>query len=469
MRRRDAKYNSKAYKALFDAFVESTRSGDVQLSTAISLAMQAIDPTGQLATIGQSYAQAPTSDVCLPQSTKSAVEFVFKFGTPHVKGPHTITTSSERSADGDVLRSPSSTNCSPATAADSDLQVSPIRGAHDPGDHCRSRLINIGTHIDAPMSFIDITMLWASLAKAGLATRIDDDILPSFAYDICNIKTDDPLSNAITSFRDGARHMIRAGANPKNLIGDSTPCLDAFIGHNSNKDINAWSWACQIAKASSERSVTFQLALVYIAGIQMRVGFIRPEAAVTWLTASQFFIAPSAETYDDLPPMLRPLSKQYTVPHIAAIDICHLPVFKDFLLSGRDHYKNVLLSKQSCNWPYSDAACLVYEETERKSVKMSQAFIEHVRRLGNFSVDPDILKTAPQMACHVRHTFRHQTIGRGLHENPDTQTPRQTLHISISVRNNTALQLRAKPTIASNECRSTTGVIATTETAAAQC
>jgi len=271
MRRRDAKYNSKAYKALFDAFVESTRSGDVQLSTAISLAMQAIDPTGQLATIGQSYAQAPTSDVGSPQSTKPAVEFVFRFGTPHIKGPRTITTSSERSADGDVLLS--SSNCSPATAADSDLQFSPTRVAHDPEDHCRSRLTNIGTHIDGPMSFIDITTLWAGLAKAGLATRIDDDILPSIAYDIYNIKTDDPLSNAITSFRDGARHMIRAGANPQDVIGDSTPCLDAFTGHNSNMGVNAWSWACQIAKASSERCVTFQLALVYIAGIQMRVGF----------------------------------------------------------------------------------------------------------------------------------------------------------------------------------------------------
>lgn len=101
--------------------------------------------------------------------------------------------------------------------------------------------------------------------------------------------------------------------------------------------------------------------------------------------------------------MLRPLAKQYTVPHVAAIDICHLPTFKDFLLSGQDHYNNVVLSEQSCNWPYSDAACLVYEETERRSVGMSQAFIEHVRRLDHFSVNSSILERVPQMACHVRH------------------------------------------------------------------
>jgi len=273
MRRRDAKYNSKAYKALFDAFVESTRSGDVQLSTALSMAMEAIDPTGQLATIGRSYTQAPVSDVVLPQSTKSPIEFVFKFGTPHVKRPRTMT---EPSADGDVLLSPFSTSCSSTTATDSDLQTSPIEFAHDPEVKDRSNLTNAGIHLDPPMNFTNITTLWANLAKVGLASRSSDEILPSFAYDPYNIKTDDPLSNAITSFRDGARHMIRAGANLKDVIGGSIPCLDAFVGHSSsNTNITAWSWACQIAKASSQRSVSFQLALVYIAGIQMRVSSTR--------------------------------------------------------------------------------------------------------------------------------------------------------------------------------------------------
>lgn len=122
----------------------------------------------------------------------------------------------------------------------------------------------------------------------------------------------------------------------------------------------------------------------------------------TQLITLQFFIDPSAETYGDLPPMLRPLFKQYTVPHMAGIDICHLPGFKHFLLSQRDRYKQVLLSNQSCNWPYSDSAYVVYSETPRKSVKMSQAFIEHVRILDNYSVDPCIVATVPQMACHVR-------------------------------------------------------------------
>jgi len=55
---------------------------------------------------------------------------------------------------------------------------------------------------------------------------------------------------------------------------------------------------------------------------------------VNWLIVLQFFIAPSAETYDDLPPMLRPQSKQYTIPHMAGIDICHFPAFENFLLSN---------------------------------------------------------------------------------------------------------------------------------------
>jgi len=271
MRRRDAKYNSKAYKALFDAFVESTRTGDVQLSTALSLAMQAIDPTGQLAAIGRSYAQAPSSDVSLPYSTKSAVEFVFKFGMPYLKRPRAATMPNESSADGDVLLSPASTGCSPNTAEDSDLQASPAKVGHDSDDLSSSSNSSTDMAPDAAVSFDGITTVWAKLAATGLNDRIGDEIVPGFAYDTYNIKTDDPLSNAITSFRDAGRHMINSGVNISDVIGDPVPCLDAFFGHNNDINMNAWSWACQIANASSHRSLSFQLALVYIAGIQMRV------------------------------------------------------------------------------------------------------------------------------------------------------------------------------------------------------
>ena len=84
--------------------------------------MQAIDPTGQLAAIGRSYAQALTPDVSLPYGTKSAVEFVFKFGMPCLRRPRTMTVPLECSADGEVLLSPSSTGYSSATVGDSDLQ-----------------------------------------------------------------------------------------------------------------------------------------------------------------------------------------------------------------------------------------------------------------------------------------------------------------------------------------------------------
>lgn len=348
--------------------------------------MQAIDPTGQLPLMGQSFAQTPPPDISLPYSTKTTVEFGFKFGMPYLKKPRNTTGSLEASAIGDVLPSPSSSACSSATAADSDLQASSARFTHDSDVQGSSPHSSTDLSTDVPTSFIEMTAIWTNLAAAGLARQISDDILPGFACDTYVIKTDDPLSNAITSFRDGARRMISAGMKTSDVIGDSVPCLEAFFGHNDDMSMTAWSGACQIANASSHQSFTFRLALVYVAGIQMR-----------------FFIAPSAETYDDLPPMLRPLSKQYTVPHMAGIDICHFPAFKNFLLSNRDHYKNVLLEKQSCNWPYSDAACLVYAEKPGKYIKTSQAFIEHVRTLTNYSVDQSIVERVPQMACHIQH------------------------------------------------------------------
>lgn len=98
------------------------QTGDVQLSTALSLAMQAIDPTGQLPLMGQSYALTPPPDISVPYSTKTTVGFGFKFGMPYLKIPRNMTGSLEPSADGDMLPSPSSSACSSATTADRNIQ-----------------------------------------------------------------------------------------------------------------------------------------------------------------------------------------------------------------------------------------------------------------------------------------------------------------------------------------------------------
>jgi len=168
----------------------------------------------------------------------------------YLKKSRNTTEPLERSADGNMLPSPSSTACSSATTSGSDLKASPARFAYDPNRPCSCP--NTGLSNDAPTSFIKMTAFWTYLAAACSARQIGDDNLPAFACDTYVIKTDEPLSNAITSFRDGARRMISAGMKTSDVIGKPVPCLEAFFGHNDDMNRTAWSWAC-LACAGHER------------------------------------------------------------------------------------------------------------------------------------------------------------------------------------------------------------------------
>lgn len=118
------------------------------------------------------------------------------------------------------------------------------------------------------------------------------------------------------------------------------------------------------------------------------------------LTETQFYIYPCEATFNDLPPVLRPLRKQYTIPHAAGLDICHVPVLKDYLFSNWDKYDTLLtklVANQECNWPYSNSACFQPERNELEAMTMSQAFLEHIRNLNNYTLGPNILAQVPQL------------------------------------------------------------------------
>lgn len=122
----------------------------------------------------------------------------------------------------------------------------------------------------------------------------------------------------------------------------------------------------------------------------------------------QFLIWPSAEVFGDLPPMLRPLRKQYTLRHPAAIDICHLPGLKDLLLNdsvGCDSFLMRLISGQNCNWPYSDAACFAHTGNSDDMITMSTAFLEHIRNLENLTLGPALLEDLKKKFGHLPETI----------------------------------------------------------------
>lgn len=105
----------------------------------------------------------------------------------------------------------------------------------------------------------------------------------------------------------------------------------------------------------------------------------------------------------DLPPMLRPLRKQYTVSHPAAVDLCHFLILRHFLLDHWQQYHSLLMEsicRQDCNWPYSNAAC--FGISDRVVVTLSAAFIEHISKPENYTIEATIVERMASWINRVR-------------------------------------------------------------------
>lgn len=101
--------------------------------------------------------------------------------------------------------------------------------------------------------------------------------------------------------------------------------------------------------------------------------------------------------------MLRPLQQQYTKPHPASIDLCHVLILRHFLLDHWPQYRTILMDSvcsQSCNWPYSDAAC--FGISDHAIATLSAAFIEHVTSPDNYSISAQIIERLPMLASYVQ-------------------------------------------------------------------
>lgn len=121
------------------------------------------------------------------------------------------------------------------------------------------------------------------------------------------------------------------------------------------------------------------------------------------LIETQFYIYPCQATFNDLPYILRPVRKQYTIPHAAGLDICHVPALKNYLFSHWDDDDGLpfkLLANLDCNWPYSNSACFQPEKNDHKTLTMSQAFLEHIRELSNYTFGSHIVALVPQLTDH---------------------------------------------------------------------
>ncbi|KAK5078971.1 hypothetical protein LTR64_002609 [Lithohypha guttulata] len=365
--------------------------------------MQLTDASGKLAQIAESLMQTISEDPSLASSLLSPQQ-----GEGKANRKATSTFSGEADAMVDVTAGSSPTQSSSIEDGEDipALTLTELLSLKDVDAACQTdpvslrypgrRIQGISFHTDGldldrqPVQlFEELHAFWTQHVSGRHPPQLFDVVPMELAFDTRLTRTADHMSKAIVDFRNGARRAIQAGARLDDILGSNMPSLETFHSQDPNTPIHsAWSWACQFTRAFPELPLTTQLSTIYLVGIQMR-----------------FFIHPNADTFDDLPPMLRPLRKQYTVEHAASIDICYFPALKDFLLDNQHQYSSLfikIISTQSCNWPYSEAACFNNCNQPSHTSTLSRAFIEHIRNGQNFTIGAEIFEEAPQLKAHVR-------------------------------------------------------------------
>ncbi|MCJ1311194.1 hypothetical protein MMC25_004865 [Agyrium rufum] len=194
-----------------------------------------------------------------------------------------------------------------------------------------------------------------------------------------------PLSRVYTDFRDAARLLIQDGKPVSEILGPPYVEVSLYFRDRTASDpYSANTWACEIMKSFGCFDQWFHLGSIVLLTKFMR-----------WL------IYPTAETYAQVPDMIKPLPRQRLVKHVPAIDLIIIPAFRDAVMDRlRDWITPMSLSTR-CNWPYSVEEA-VKRDPSTGLMKITDRFEEVVINPENWSWDRSVLVTFPEVEGKVR-------------------------------------------------------------------
>ena len=196
-----------------------------------------------------------------------------------------------------------------------------------------------------------------------------------------------PLARVYTDYRDAARQMLAEGTPSIEVTGPNFTEVDLFFRDREPRDFyTASTWASELSKAFGSDGVSIY---VQLAGLYLLTNLMK------WT------IAPSQQTYADMPSMIRPTSSQRLIPHPGPVDLCALPPTRDALITKmRDFIKAMINANVSINWPYPLSDCTELDPATGKR-KLTAAFERHVAIFENWTVDSSFLSVFPELAGKV--------------------------------------------------------------------
>jgi len=193
---------------------------------------------------------------------------------------------------------------------------------------------------------------------------------------------DSPLSRSYTSYRDEARSMILHGVPIQQVFATSRVEVNLlFRPRNATDAHSVCNWA-------SELCVAFRrdLPMPWIMGCVLMLSRL-----MRWL------LLPTEETYNEIPPMIRPTQNQRFIPHNPAADLNPIPAIRDALCIKMRDYITPLIGNAFFEWPHSLEDAVEYDADNDVYI-LTQQFEAQVHKPESWSLSRRVLETFPELA-----------------------------------------------------------------------
>jgi hypothetical protein len=198
------------------------------------------------------------------------------------------------------------------------------------------------------------------------------------------------MANSMLSFCKLARSQIAANGNVSDILSLRGVDLTLFFRERRSGDPHTVStWACEMTKAWNFLSSVTRLAAVHYG-----VSFMR------------WYILPCPQTYAMLSPLQRPLKEQLNNPHSVSLDLVHLPVVRQAVVTGaRSWIDRVTPDIQHFKWSRGSKAAVtetVFEPGSRPVKTLRSDFIKQCDLVSSWTLHESVVRDYPDVPKEIQ-------------------------------------------------------------------
>jgi hypothetical protein len=199
-----------------------------------------------------------------------------------------------------------------------------------------------------------------------------------------------PVDAILIGVLDRQKSLARSGASGPHLIGPLQPSLTALVNPERSNEVHpVASVLSNLLQRTTLRSLTEKAAALFV-----------------MYRLCQWQIAPSLETFRNIPDWFAPQSSQFFTPHPIWVTQIAWARLREIVINEQERYatdefQHIYTTSLNLNWPYRDVDILNFEGNE---VTLTPAFEAHVRSQSNWSLDEAFQMRYPELRDTCKFT-----------------------------------------------------------------